>query len=52
MLAHPVDEEHRASSPLELLFDLTFVVAIAQVAARSPTAQRRVTSPTRSGPTW
>jgi low temperature requirement protein LtrA len=33
MLARPVDEQHRASSPLELLFDLTFVVAIAQVAA-------------------
>jgi low temperature requirement protein LtrA len=26
------DEPHRASSPLELLFDLTFVVAVAQVA--------------------
>jgi low temperature requirement protein LtrA len=28
------DEEHRVSSPLELLFDLTFVVAIAQVSAQ------------------
>ncbi len=28
------DEKHRVSSPLELLFDLTFVVAIAQVAAQ------------------
>ncbi len=27
------DEEHRASTPLELLFDLTFVVAISQAAA-------------------
>ncbi|MEP6666308.1 MAG: low temperature requirement protein A [Nocardioidaceae bacterium] len=27
------DEEHRASTPLELLFDLTFVVAVARVAA-------------------
>ena len=27
------DEQHRASTPLELLFDLTFVVAVAQVAA-------------------
>lgn len=26
------DEEHRASTPLELLFDLTFVVAVAHVA--------------------
>ena len=26
------DEQHRVSSPLELLFDLTFVVAVAQVA--------------------
>ena len=24
------DEEHRASTPLELLFDLCFVVAVAQ----------------------
>ena len=29
----PVDEEHRVATPLELLFDLTFVVAVAQVAA-------------------
>jgi low temperature requirement protein LtrA len=28
------DERHRVSSPLELLFDLTFVVAIAQVATQ------------------
>jgi low temperature requirement protein LtrA len=27
------DEQHRASTPLELLFDLTFVVAVAYVAA-------------------
>jgi low temperature requirement protein LtrA len=27
------DEQHRASTPLELLFDLTFVVAVAHVAA-------------------
>lgn len=32
MRARDVDESHRASSPLELLFDLTFVVAIAQLA--------------------
>jgi len=29
MTARPIDEPHRASSPLELLFDLTFVVAVA-----------------------
>jgi low temperature requirement protein LtrA len=28
------DEKHRVSSPLELLFDLTFVVAVAQVAVQ------------------
>lgn len=32
MTARDADETHRASTPLELLFDLTFVVAIAQVA--------------------
>ena len=30
MTARDPDEEHRASTPLELFFDLTFVVAIAQ----------------------
>jgi low temperature requirement protein LtrA len=34
MTARDTREEHRASSPLELLFDLTFVVAIALVAAQ------------------
>ncbi|WP_394770689.1 low temperature requirement protein A [Lacisediminihabitans sp.] len=33
MVARNPSEPHRASSPLELLFDLTFVVAISQVAA-------------------
>jgi len=33
MTGRPVDEEHRVTTPLELLFDLTFVVAVAQVAA-------------------
>ncbi|WP_405458875.1 low temperature requirement protein A [Streptomyces sp. NBC_00101] len=28
------DEEHRASTPLELLFDLTFVVAVSQAASQ------------------
>ncbi len=32
MSARDTDEAHRTSSPLELLFDLTFVVAVAQVA--------------------
>jgi low temperature requirement protein LtrA len=32
MSARDTDEPHRVSSPLELLFDLTFVVAVAQVA--------------------
>jgi low temperature requirement protein LtrA len=30
MMPRDVDEEHRASTPLELLFDLCFVVAVAQ----------------------
>jgi low temperature requirement protein LtrA len=34
MLARSTTEEHRASTPLELLFDLCFVVAVAQAAAR------------------
>jgi low temperature requirement protein LtrA len=34
MVARDVDEPHRVSSPLELLFDLTFVAAVSQVAAR------------------
>jgi low temperature requirement protein LtrA len=33
MRARDHDEEHRAASPLELLFDLCFVVAVAQAAA-------------------
>ena len=32
MAARDTDEAHRTSSPLELLFDLAFVVAVAQVA--------------------
>jgi low temperature requirement protein LtrA len=31
MSARPIDEPHRVSSPLELLFDLTFVVAVAAI---------------------
>jgi low temperature requirement protein LtrA len=38
MHARATDEANRVSSPLELLFDLTFVVAIAQVASQLATA--------------
>ena len=34
MVARRADEEHRASTPLELLFDLCFVVAVSQAAAQ------------------
>ncbi len=34
MRERPIDEAHRASSPLELLFDLTFVVAVASITAQ------------------
>ncbi|MFF1574428.1 low temperature requirement protein A [Leifsonia sp. NPDC058292] len=34
MTGRATDESHRVSSPLELLFDLTFVVAIAQVSGQ------------------
>ncbi|MEW2548900.1 low temperature requirement protein A [Streptomyces sp. NPDC047002] len=34
MTARARDEEHRASTPLELFFDLCFVVAVAQAGAR------------------
>ncbi|WP_131735603.1 low temperature requirement protein A [Actinomadura roseirufa] len=34
MRARPIDEPHRVSSQLELLFDLTFVVGVAAVTAR------------------
>jgi low temperature requirement protein LtrA len=34
MVSRDATEEHRASTPLELLFDLCFVVAVAQGAAR------------------
>ncbi|HVX45928.1 MAG TPA: low temperature requirement protein A [Mycobacteriales bacterium] len=34
MVARDRNEEHRASTPLELLFDLCFVVAVAQAALR------------------
>src|ERR1044072_7773101 len=34
MSARPIDEPHRTSSQLELLFDLTFVIAVASVTAQ------------------
>lgn len=34
MIARSPDEAHRAATPLELFFDLCFVVAIAQCGAR------------------
>src|ERR1700742_3214804 len=38
MTARDADESNRGSSPLEALFDLTFVVAVAQVADQLGTA--------------
>jgi low temperature requirement protein LtrA len=34
MRPRDIDEEHRASTPLELLFDLSFVVAVSQAASQ------------------
>src|SRR3984957_15816919 len=34
MRPRDIDEQHRASTPLELLFDLSFVVAVSQAAAQ------------------
>ena len=45
------DEQHRASTPLELLFDLTFVVAVAHVAADSRTTSSTDHVGTASSPT-
>ncbi|WP_285113423.1 low temperature requirement protein A [Leifsonia sp. fls2-241-R2A-40a] len=41
MTGRSLDERHRVSSPLELLFDLTFVVAIAQVAGQLAHAEEQ-----------
>ena len=48
MTARSPHEPHRASTPLELLFDLVFVVAIAQAAERTASRHRR--SPRARGP--
>jgi low temperature requirement protein LtrA len=34
MIGRDPDERHHGSTPLELLFDLTFVVAVARAAAQ------------------
>lgn len=34
MTPRAIDEPHRASTPLELLFDLTFVVAVSRIVAQ------------------
>ncbi|MFF1876234.1 low temperature requirement protein A, partial [Kitasatospora herbaricolor] len=50
MTARDTTESHRVSSPLELLFDLTFVVAIAQVAAQLAAASEEGEILARLGP--
>lgn len=50
MTARDTTESHRVSSPLELLFDLTFVVAIAQVAAQLAAAAEEGEILARLGP--
>ena len=54
MVSRDPDEEHRASTPLELFFDLTFVVAIAQAAAslHHGLAEGHVARRARSGSRW
>lgn len=43
-------EDHRVSSPLDLLFDLTFVVAIAQLAVELAHTGDQITGPEKIGP--
>ena len=45
MVARRTDEEHRVATPLELFFDLCFVVAVAQAARTCTTISRRATWP-------
>jgi hypothetical protein len=40
MRARDPGESHRVSTPLELLFDLTFVVGVSAVVPSSPTRSR------------
>jgi len=48
MIARDIDEPHRAATPLELLFDLCFVVAVAQASGR----MHHALSEGRVGPGW
>jgi len=50
MCARPVDEANRTATPLELLFDLTFVAAVAQLAARLAHATVDGHAPSAVGP--
>lgn len=47
MTARRPDEPHRSATPLELFFDLCFVVAVAQAAAACTTTWPRAASGTR-----
>ncbi len=50
MRGRDASEEHRGASSLELLFDLTFVVAIAQLALQLSHGGDEVTGPEKIGP--
>ena len=50
MRGRDATEEHRAASPLDLLFDLTFVVAIAQLALQLSHTGDEITGPEKIGP--
>jgi len=50
MRGRDATEEHRAASSLDLLFDLTFVVAIAQLALQLSHGGDEVTGPEKIGP--
>jgi len=50
MRGRDASEEHRAASPLDLLFDLTFVVAIAQLALQLSHTGDEITGPEKIGP--
>ncbi len=50
MRGRDATEEHRAASPLDLLFDLTFVVAIAQLALQLSHGGDEITGPEKIGP--
>lgn len=50
MRGRDATEEHRAASPLDLLFDLTFVVAIAQLALQLSRTSGQVAGPDKIAP--